>query len=69
MDMTKLFEKAGGVTKLARALGRNHATLLGWTRVPDRHLIRVSEITGVPTAELRPDLAQAFAGSAREATP
>lgn len=49
---------AGGGSKLAAALGVGKQAVCNWqrSRVPARHVYRVSEITGVPMRELRPDL-------------
>jgi len=49
-------DKAGGSTKLAYALGLRPPAIYGWTRVPSRFVDKVSELTGIPPQELRPDL-------------
>lgn len=56
MDMPEIIRRAGGLVKLAKAAGRHHATVLGWTRVPPQHVRAVSAATGLTAHELRPDL-------------
>ena len=41
---------------LGRFLGITGATINGWVRVPDIHVNKVSEFTGIPNNELRPDV-------------
>lgn len=51
--------RAGGVSALARAVGVDHSTVVGWRRagrVPAERVRRVSEVTGLPPHSLRPDL-------------
>jgi DNA-binding transcriptional regulator YdaS (Cro superfamily) len=47
---------AGGVRALARLLGITHGAILHWHKVPDRHIVKIEEETGVPREKLRPDL-------------
>lgn len=47
---------AGGKNQLAKALGLSRAALYFWSKVPDKHLVKVEQLTGVPREELRPDL-------------
>ncbi|WP_395371877.1 hypothetical protein [Komagataeibacter diospyri] len=50
-------KRVGGAAKVAHAAGlRSHATVLGWGRIPDKHLITLEAATGIPREELRPDL-------------
>jgi DNA-binding transcriptional regulator YdaS (Cro superfamily) len=56
MEMSDIIRRAGGLVKLAKAAGRHHATILGWTRVPPQHVRAVAKVTGIPPHELRPDL-------------
>jgi DNA-binding transcriptional regulator YdaS (Cro superfamily) len=56
MEMSEIIRRAGGLVKLAKAAGRHHATILGWTRVPPQHVKAVSAATKIPAHELRPDL-------------
>lgn len=55
-DMRTVIRAAGGVVKLAQAVNRQHATIIGWSRVPAEHVRAVHEVTGIPKHELRPDL-------------
>lgn len=47
---------AGGAEKLAKAVGRHHATVSGWSRIPAEHLRVVARVTGIPMGHLRPDI-------------
>jgi DNA-binding transcriptional regulator YdaS (Cro superfamily) len=61
---------AGGVAKLAAAVGVTHPSIIGWRRrgeIPLERLQAVSAATGIPALELRPDLAAAFQPSPSEA--
>ena len=62
--LTKAIEKAGGVNALARGLGISSASVAAWRRVPVTRVRDVADITGIPAAELRPDLAAAFGQAA-----
>jgi DNA-binding transcriptional regulator YdaS (Cro superfamily) len=57
----RLFSQRGMAAKLARALGVTPGALSQWERVPAERIAAVSAATGIPAAELRPDLAAAFA--------
>lgn len=54
--LEKIIAKAGGVNALARQLGISSAAVAVWKRVPAARVTAVSRITGVPAAEIRPDL-------------
>lgn len=54
--MSEIIRRTGGLVKTAKAVGRHHATILGWTRVPPQHVKAVSAASGIPAHELRPDL-------------
>lgn len=54
-------EKAGGGSSLARKLGLTRGAVHHWDVVPSKHLMRVAQLTGIPAAELRPDLMPAQA--------
>ncbi|WP_081380330.1 YdaS family helix-turn-helix protein [Novacetimonas hansenii] len=50
-------KRVGGAAKVAHAADlRSHATVLGWKRIPDKHLIALEAATGIPREQLRPDL-------------
>lgn len=50
-------KRVGGAAKVAHAAGlRSHATVLGWKRIPDKHIIALEAATGIPREELRPEL-------------
>jgi DNA-binding transcriptional regulator YdaS (Cro superfamily) len=44
------------VQRIARLCGISSAAVSQWNRVPERHVWAVSKVTGIPAAELRPDL-------------
>lgn len=54
--------EAGGADALAEKLGIKRRTLFNWKSegVPAERVAAVSAATGIPAAELRPDLAAAF---------
>lgn len=53
----RVLGKAGGVNALARQLGISSAAVAVWKRVPAARVAAVARITGLPAAEIRPDLA------------
>lgn len=62
---TYLDQKGNTAVALAARLGVSHSTVLRWADgkvpVPAERLAAVSAATGIPAAQLRPDLAAAFA--------
>ena len=57
MDTQSIIRRAGGPTKVARAIGlRSHATVIGWKRVPDVHVRIVARMAGLTPHDLRPDV-------------
>lgn len=59
MDKKRVREiasKAGGVVALSRALGLSRAAVSQWKRIPIERVIDVERLTGVPRADLRPDV-------------
>lgn len=48
--------KVKTITELAKELGIEPASVSGWRRIPAERVSEVSRITGVPRAELRPDI-------------
>ena len=49
-------ERAGGVGRLARAVGVSQPAISQWRRVPAERVLAVEAATGVPRERLRPDL-------------
>lgn len=49
---------AGGVRSLARAIGVSQPAISAWKRIPSDRVVAVEQATGIPRAELRPDLFQ-----------
>ncbi len=66
--LDKAISAVGGMRALARALGISQPAISAWRRVPADRLAAVETVTGVPRAELRPDLF-AEAGVAAEIDP
>lgn len=53
----ELIDKAGGPAKVARLLGfKSHTSILKWKKIPERRLLEVERVTGIPREQLRPDL-------------
>lgn len=63
----RAIEKAGGPTALAKGLGIKMPSLYSWSRIPAERVGRVSEITGIPRHELRPDLWEPPAAASQDA--
>lgn len=53
---------AGGVSKLATALGVTRSAVSQWDAVPMERVYEVARLTGVPVYELRPDIIPAPSG-------
>lgn len=56
--LTRAIDAAGGVAQLARKIGIAQPSVSNWSRVPAERVIAVEVATGVPRADLRPDLYQ-----------
>lgn len=56
--LRRAIEQAGGIAKLASALGLHRSAPSGWlrTRLPPRKVLDVERVTGVPRHDLRPDI-------------
>ena len=54
--LEKAIEAAGGVRALSRELGISQPAISSWKRVPADRVVAVEAASGVPRAELRPDL-------------
>jgi hypothetical protein len=46
----------GNHRMLAEALGLSSTATWRWSKVPDKRVIEVARLTGIPLRELRPDL-------------
>lgn len=55
-SLARAIEAAGGVRALARHLGVSQPAVSMWKRVPADRVAEVEAVTGIPRAELRPDL-------------
>jgi DNA-binding transcriptional regulator YdaS (Cro superfamily) len=60
--VARVVEKAGGPTALARALGIKSPSIHSWSQVPANRVTEVSDITGIPPHEIRPDVFRAPKG-------
>ena len=56
--LARVIVKAGGQSRLARALGVRRQAVHQWTRIPKRHLEAVAALTGYRMGGLRPDLVE-----------
>jgi DNA-binding transcriptional regulator YdaS (Cro superfamily) len=68
--IAQAIERAGGVSALARAVGVDHSTVIGWRRagrVPVERVKAVCAATGISPHELRPDIFDAPAAQQGEA--
>ncbi|MGL4441322.1 MAG: Cro/CI family transcriptional regulator [Bosea sp. (in: a-proteobacteria)] len=59
--LDRAIEAAGGVRALARSLGISQPAISAWKRVPSDRVVAIEGATGVPRAQLRPDLYDAAA--------
>lgn len=54
----RAFDAAGGMTKLAQALGKTKGTVNHWKQqVPAEYCPDIERLTGIRCEELRPDVA------------
>jgi DNA-binding transcriptional regulator YdaS (Cro superfamily) len=70
MEIERIIEAGGGVSKLAHALGLKHTSVIGWRdrgSIPAERVGDVARVTGLSPAEIRPDLAAAFGAAPTEA--
>lgn len=42
--------------KVAKLVGRHHATVLRWRQVPAEHVRAVAKASGIPPHEIRPNV-------------
>ncbi|HVB15732.1 MAG TPA: YdaS family helix-turn-helix protein [Stellaceae bacterium] len=54
--LDRAIKAAGGVSKLAAAIGRKQPTVSSWKRVPAELVRAVERATGVLASDLRPDI-------------
>ena len=65
--MDRIRSQRGLMAKIARELGITRGAIKFWRVVPAERVGRVAEITGIPAAELRPDLADVFREQPKQA--
>lgn len=56
MDIREIIRAAGGTVRVARLLGRSHGTVSEWVRVPDKYVLKVASISGIPAYVIRPEV-------------
>ena len=56
MNTREIIRRAGGPLKVAKAVGRHHATVIGWRRVPAEHARTVARMAALTPHDLRPDV-------------
>jgi hypothetical protein len=60
LDMEKLTTwikaERGRLARLASVCSITHSAIIQWKQVPSEHVLKVSEMTGIEPAILRPDL-------------
>jgi len=54
--LQKIRQTHGLASKIARKLGIQQQAVSKWKRIPAERVIAVEKATGIPRAELRPDL-------------
>lgn len=54
--LDRAIDAAGGVAELARKIHISQPSVSNWSKIPAQRVIAVEMATGVPRAELRPDL-------------
>lgn len=65
--MALIREQRGLLSKVAAEIGVTRAAVVKWRRIPAERVSRVSEITGIPRHELRPDLWEPPAHASQDA--
>lgn len=65
MDLIR--KERGMMAKIAAQLGLTRAAVTTWRKVPAARVQRVAEITGIPAAQLRPDIFEPPASPGRAA--
>lgn len=56
--LEKAIARAGGVLAVAEAVGVTKQAVSFWSRVPKKHLLTVSALSGMPPHVLRPDISE-----------
>ncbi|UPK24622.1 molecular chaperone TorD family protein [Bradyrhizobium sp. 195] len=56
VGLDRAINAAGGVAQLARKISISQPSVSNWSKIPARRVMAVEAATGVPRAELRPDL-------------
>jgi DNA-binding transcriptional regulator YdaS (Cro superfamily) len=66
MTLTEYLQERGRLTATARALNVSPSVVFRWARgrVPAERVEELATVTGIAAADLRPDLARAFASEA-----
>lgn len=56
MDILSIINRAGGASRIAAACGIDRRAVYQWKWVPADRLRVVSELSGIPAHQLRPDI-------------
>lgn len=54
--LERAIKRAGGISALARGVKRTRQAVQQWKKVPAGLVVLVERLTGIPRAELRPDI-------------
>lgn len=60
----KAIKVKGGVRKLAEMLGITGPAISQWKCVPVKHVLAISDLTGIPPHKIRPDIYRRPSGRA-----
>ena len=61
--LDRAIDAVGGVAELARKINISQPSVSNWSKVPAQRVVAVEAATGIPRAELRPDLYDVRAGT------
>jgi DNA-binding transcriptional regulator YdaS (Cro superfamily) len=56
MDTRTIITLAGGPSRVARAIGVHHSSVVKWTRVPPLRARAVARLAGLQPHDVRPDI-------------
>jgi DNA-binding transcriptional regulator YdaS (Cro superfamily) len=56
ISIKEIADRVGGVVALSKSLGLSRGAVSQWDRVPIERVVAVEKLTGIPRAELRPDV-------------
>lgn len=56
MNTREIIRRAGGPLNVAKAIGRHHATVIGWSRIPAEHALTIARMAAISPHAIRPDV-------------